>query len=71
MKARIVEITYPDKTVRYQIQQRHWLFRWLWVGSSINTYDWVNDTYRTLTEAKKNLCWHDGTKINIKEINHE
>jgi hypothetical protein len=63
MKARIVEIIKPNGDVRYQIQQKHWLFRWMWVGVGCNSWDaYVQDTYTTLKDAKKQLCWYDGTK---------
>ena len=35
MKERVVEITRPDGQVVYQIQQRHWLFRWIWLHGKI------------------------------------
>lgn len=70
MKARIVEIIRPDGEVRYQIQQKHWLFRWMWVGVGCNSWEtYVQDTYSTLKEAKKNLCWYDGTKSKRRVIN--
>lgn len=63
MKARIVEITRPDGQVVYQIQQKHWLLRWIWVGVGCNSWDtYVQDTYSCLEDAKKQLCWYDGTK---------
>lgn len=67
---RIVEITNVDGIIEYQIQQRHFLFRWQWVPA------WVNsdlgamcyDTFSTLKEAKKNLCYFDGSKPRYKVI---
>lgn len=61
MKARIVKITRPDGEIRYQIQQRHFLFRWIWVGVSWK-YDYCQDTFHTLEAAQRHLCWYDGTK---------
>lgn len=69
MKARIVEITKPDGNIIYVIQQKHWLFRWIWVSAGCNTYDWVIDTFSSEKEAKKNLCWFDGTKNKCRIIN--
>ena len=68
MKARIVEVTRPNGDKVYVIQQKHWLFRWSWVPASWNTYEWVTDTFSTEKEAKKNLCWFDGTKNKYKVI---
>lgn len=68
-KARIVEIVKPDGEVVYQIQQKHWLFRWLWVGVGCNSWDYfVNDKYSTLKEAQKNLCWYNGTKTKSRVV---
>lgn len=68
-KARIVEIVRPDGEVRYEIQQKHWLFRWMWVGAGCNSWDYyVRDSFLTLKEAKKNLCWFDGTQSKAKVI---
>lgn len=56
MKARIVEITYADGTVAYQIQQRHFLFRWWWVPAWMNSWDpTIRDTFNSLNDAKSTL----------------
>lgn len=69
MKTRIVEITLRNGKTVYQIQQKHFLFRWMWVGVGCNSWDiYIQDTYPTFEEADKNLCWHDGTKNKIKVI---
>jgi hypothetical protein len=54
----------PDGQKKYVIQQRHFLFCWMWVDA------WVNapagpaclDTFPTLEEAQRNLCFFDGTR---------
>lgn len=81
MKARIVENTLPSGRKSYTIQQRHFIFRWLWVPAWVNA--WVNawgnsldgaacnDTWNTLEEAKDNLCWFDGTKTKRRVISLE
>ena len=69
MKARIVEVTAPDGHKFWVIQQRHWLFKWWWVGASMNSWNpYATDTFRTLEQAKENLCWYDGTKSKIKVV---
>lgn len=69
-KARIVQRTYPDGSIVYVIQQRHWLLRWWWVPASAN--DWniydTKDTFSTFEEAEKNLCEFDGAKIIDKPV---
>jgi len=62
-KVRIVERIYPDKYREYVIQQKHWLFRW-WTDAWINSMDGAScrDNFPTYEEAKKNLCYFDGTK---------
>lgn len=69
MKARIVKITRPDGRIAFQIQQKHWLFRWMWVGAGCNSWDtYVQDTYFSLDEAEKYLCWYDGTKTKYEVV---
>lgn len=67
MKVRIVKRTHPDGTVDYQIQQKHFLFRWWWVPAWVNSGDtWVRDTFPTMEQAEANLCYFDGTKTKIE-----
>lgn len=68
MKARIVRITNPDKTICYQIQQRHFLFRWRWAPARVNIDVSVTDTFQTLEEAAANLCYFDGTKPKVEVV---
>jgi len=65
MKAhRIIERTYVDGKVVYVVQQKHYLFRWWWVDAWLNSSSGVscNDSFSTLEEAKRNLCYFDGSK---------
>ena len=61
--ARIVKRTHADGIVKYIIQQKHFIFRW-WVDAWINSScgAWCKDDFDTYEEAKKNLCYFDGTK---------
>lgn len=68
MKARIVERTYPDGTIRYVIQQKHFLFRWIWVDAWMNSGAYCTDEFDTLDAAKKHLCYFDGSKVVDKVI---
>ena len=63
MKARIVERTAPDGRKTYVIQQRHAWFRWWWVDAWVNSSCGAacQDSFSTLEEAQRNLCWFDGT----------
>ena len=64
MKAsRIVERTASDGHKSFVIQQRHFLFRWWWVDAWINSSvgAYCQDYFGSLEEAKKNLCYFDGT----------
>lgn len=63
MKARIVKRTGPDGSVQYTIQQRHFLLRWWWVDAWMNSSSYTIDSFSTLEEAKKHLCYFDGTPI--------
>ena len=63
MKTRIIKRTNPEGKIAYVIQQKHHLFRWLWVDASYNsTSMWCTDSFATLEEAQRQLCWFDGTK---------
>lgn len=67
-KVRIIKkITKCGKT-RYTIQQRHFLFFWWWVDAWINNGVDTTDTFYSLKEAKKHLCYFDGTKTNKREV---
>jgi hypothetical protein len=63
MKARIIERTNPAGSKEYVIQQKHWLFRWWWVDAWVNSPvgGYCQDSFYTLEEAERNLCWFDGT----------
>jgi hypothetical protein len=72
MKARIVERTSPNGRKEYVIQQRHFLFRWLWVDARVNSFFGAgascSDSWRTLEEAKENLCFFDGTSFKDRVV---
>jgi hypothetical protein len=67
--ARIIKRTMPDGRVKFTIQQKHFLFFWWWVDAWVNNDVSTVDSFSTLEEAKKELCWFDGTKIK-QEINN-
>ena len=69
MKLRIVKKTNVDGVVSYTIQQRHFLFRWWWVDAWVNNDASTVDTFSTLEEAKKNLCYFDNSKVKHEIIN--
>jgi len=59
MKCRIIKRIYVDNRVCYVIQQKGWLLGWRdawlnsWCGAS------CTDSFSTLKEAEKNLCYFD------------
>jgi hypothetical protein len=59
-----------DGRKEYVIQQRHWLVHWWWVDAWINS--WVGaaccDSFPTLDEAQRNLCFFDGTPTTERVI---
>lgn len=69
-KVRIVERTCVDGTKVFVIQQKHSLFRWWWVDAWTNSCFGAacRDTFMTLEEARENLCYFDGTKVQDKEV---
>lgn len=72
MKVRIIERTSPNGSKTFVIQQRHFLFRWLWVDASFNSWDGAacEDSFYTLERAKQMLCFFDGTLVREKVV-HE
>lgn len=63
-KTRIVKRTDVDGTVKYFIQQKHFLFRWYWVDGWMNSLMGPahQDFFPTLKEAQNNLCYFNGSK---------
>jgi len=68
-KVRIIKRTMPDGRVKFIIQQKHFLFFWWWVDAWINNDVSTIDSFSTLEEAKKEICWFDGTKVKEERIN--
>ena len=60
--ARIIKRTKVDGTVKFVIQQRHFIFFWWWVDAWVNNDISTQDSFLTLEEAKKHLCYFDGSK---------
>lgn len=69
-KARIIERTAPDGSKTFVIQQRHFLFRWMWVDAWINSWAGAscNDSFPTLEAAEKMLCFFDGTPVQERVV---
>lgn len=60
---RIVERTYLDGDVQWVIQRRGWLFRWVWSDVLLaHNGKHLSPSYSSLEEAKKYLCYVDGTQ---------
>ena len=64
MKTRIIERISPDGSKSYVIQQKHFLFRWMWVNAWINSSCGADcrDEWSSLKEAQENMCYFDGTE---------
>jgi hypothetical protein len=60
---RIIKRTMPDGRIEFTIQQRHSIFFWWWVDAWVNKDVSTTDTFSSLEEAQKKLCYFDGTKI--------
>ncbi len=67
-KVRIVKRTNVDGVITYIIQQKHFIFRWLWVDAWINNLVDINCEYSSLEEAKCHLCYFNGSKAVIEVI---
>ena len=63
-KVRIVKRTSIGGRVKFVIQQKHFLFKWLWVDAWINSSIGAacNDSFSTLEEVKQNICYFNGSK---------
>jgi len=63
-KCRIIERKCVDDRIEYVIQQKHFLFRWWWVDAWLNSSSGADcrDSFPTLKEAQKNLCYFDDSK---------
>lgn len=61
--ARIVERTSPNGSKTFVIQQKHFLFRWMWVDAWVNSLAGAacQDTFYSLEKAKEELCFFNGT----------
>lgn len=60
-KVRIIQRTDPSGKTLYVIQQKPFFFKWWWVDAWINNCICCQDTFPTLEEVRKNLCYFDGT----------
>lgn len=72
MKTRIVKRTGVDGGVSYVIQQKSWLWWWIWIDAFDNyiSSDRARCYNSTLERAKANLCYFDGSR-STEEIVHE
>ena len=73
MNCRIVERTHVDEQIAFVIQQKHFLFRWWWVDAWINSPCGAScqDSFSSLEEAKKNLCYFDGSSYRDRIVKEE
>ena len=64
MKTRIIKRVNVDDGIEFVIQQKHFLIRWWWVDAWVNSLAGAAcvDSFKTIEEAKSNLCYFDGSK---------
>jgi len=73
-KVRIVERTSIYGSVTYVIQRRYNLFAWSWWDDASSYDSFISldprskNTFSSLEEAKRNLCYFDGTKVQEKIV---
>ena len=69
-KSRIVKKTGVDGKVWFTIQTKHPIFRY-WCDAWLNSWEdeSCQDSFDTLEETKKNLCYFDGSKVKMEIIN--
>lgn len=70
MKCRIIERTNINGSVEYVIQQKHLIFRWRWVDACMNSLSnaYGMDSFGTIEEARKNICYFDGSTCTDKVV---
>lgn len=63
MRCRIVKREGVCGDVNFVIQQKHWLFRWMWADAWENSWAGAacNDSYPTFEIAEHHLCHFDGS----------
>jgi len=73
MKTRIVKRKSVNGKISYVIQQKHHLFRWWWVDAWMNSSCGAScvDSFDSLEEARKNLCYFDGSRCVDEVVNEE
>ena len=72
MKTRIIERVFcGEKT--YVIQQRSWAYLYQWCDAWCLSWDGAlcRDSFPTLKEAQRNLCYFDGTRCVERVIEQE
>lgn len=68
-KVRIIERTNVDGEKTWLIQHRHWLFKWKWVYAQVDfPFGSMNAVFYSLKDAKKNLCYYDGSEPKYKVL---
>lgn len=60
-KTRIIERTYGDGTVKFILQQKYFLFPFIWVDANINSREYIQTHFKTLEEAVKMVPYIDGS----------
>lgn len=59
METRIIKRIWKDWDISYVIQRK---ILWFWYDIWGGDYYWFMESYPTLEEAQKNLCYFDWTK---------
>ena len=60
-KCRIIERTYGDGRNEFIIQQKYFLFPFIWVDASLNYVSYKETTFQTLSEAIQMLPYFNGS----------
>lgn len=61
-QCRIIERIDIDGRHEYVIQKKLWIFGWRWCDAANWTNTYKSDTYKTIEDARRNLCHFDGSK---------
>ena len=68
-KCRIIKRTGVNGSVNYLIEVKHW---YGWATTKISHPEfYAEETFVTLEEAQRNLCYYNGTKVKAEVVYNE
>jgi hypothetical protein len=70
IECRIIKTTLPNGREFYTIEQKKKRFFGGYKWKEVNPWgSWHRNTYDTLEDAQKDLCWYNGTRTKTEVVN--